>query len=82
MVERVEPKEQRLSLDVIPYVELPPPSPPRDRILDDDEVSLLREICPNLILNGAGHAFIEQSIEGWSVYNAGAGNGATKSSHL
>ena len=54
MVERVEPKEQRLSLDVIPYVELPPPSPPRDRILDDDEVSLLRELCPNLILNGAG----------------------------
>jgi len=54
MVERVEPKEQRLSQDVIPYVELPPPSPPRDRVLDDDEVNLLRELCPKLILNGSG----------------------------
>lgn len=54
MMERVEPKEQRLHTDVIPYVELPPPSPPRDRVLDEEEVSLLREICPNLILNGSG----------------------------
>jgi len=54
MVERVEPKEQRLDQELIPYVELPPPSPPRDRVLDDDEVNLLREVCPDLILNGSG----------------------------
>jgi len=54
MVERVEPKEQRLSQDLIPYVQLPPPSLPRDRVLNDNEVSLLRELCPNLVLNGSG----------------------------
>lgn len=54
MVERVEPREQRLSLDQIPYVELPPESLPRERVLDEDEVALIREVCPNLVLTGQG----------------------------
>lgn len=54
MRERVEPKEQRISKDVCPYVELPLPSPPRDRVLSEDEVSLLRETCSSLVINGRG----------------------------
>ena len=54
MVERVEPREQRLTLDQIPYVELPPESLPRERVLDEDEVALIREVCPNLVLTGQG----------------------------
>ena len=54
MVERVEPREQRLPLDIIPYIELPPASPPRDRVLSDDEVNLLREVCGNHVVNGMG----------------------------
>lgn len=54
MVERVEPREQRLTLDQIPYVELPPESLPRDRVLDEDEVATIREVCPDLVLNGLG----------------------------
>ena len=54
MVERVEPREQRLTLDQIPYVELPPESPPRERVLDEDEVAIIREVCPDLVLTGQG----------------------------
>ena len=45
-VERVEPKEQRLKQEIIPYVELPPESPPRERVLDEEEVQLIRDYCP------------------------------------
>ncbi len=54
MVERVEPREQRLTLDQIPYVELPPESLPRERVLDEDEVAIIREVCPDLVLTGQG----------------------------
>ncbi len=54
MVERVEPREQRLTPDQIPYVELPPESPPRDRVLDEEEVAIIREVCPDLVLTGQG----------------------------
>ena len=54
MVERVEPLEQRLQQSIIPYVELPPASPPRDRVLSDDEVTLLRKVCSNHVVNGPG----------------------------
>ena len=53
-VERVEPKEQRLKQEMIPYVELPPESPPRERVLDEDEVQLIRDYCGNLVINGPG----------------------------
>ena len=56
MVERVEPTAQRLSSEVIPYVELPRASPPRNRVLSEDEVQLLRDTCSNLVLNGRGRA--------------------------
>ena len=45
MNEVVEPREQRISKDIIPYVDLCPASPPRDRILSEDEVQLLRDTC-------------------------------------
>ena len=54
MNERVEPKEQRISSDIIPYIDLPPPSPPRDRVLTEDEVQLLRDTCSNHVINGPG----------------------------
>jgi len=54
MNERVEPREQRISHDLIPYIELPPPSPPRDRVLTEDEVQLLRDTCSNHVINGPG----------------------------
>lgn len=54
MVERVEPREQRLTPDQIPYVELPPESLPRDRVLDEEEVAIIREVCPDLVLTGQG----------------------------
>ena len=54
MNERVEPREQRIPHDLIPYIELPPPSPPRDRVLTEDEVQLLRDTCSNHVINGRG----------------------------
>ena len=53
MMERVEPKEQRLPQSAIPYVELPHASPPRNRVLSKDEIQLLRETCPNLVIKGS-----------------------------
>jgi len=53
MVERVEPKEQRLSKEIIPYVELPHASPPRNRVLTEEEVQLLRDTCSNLVAKGS-----------------------------
>ena len=41
MVERVEPKERRIDPKLVPYVEKPAPSPPRDRVFSRKE---LREI--------------------------------------
>jgi integrase len=38
MCDRVEPLELRIDRMTLPYVELPPPSPPRERVLTDDEV--------------------------------------------
>jgi len=38
MCDRVEPIELRIDRMILPYVELPPPSPPRDRVLSDDEI--------------------------------------------
>lgn len=54
MNERVEPREQRISKEAIPYIDLPPPSPPRDRVLTEDEVQLLRDTCSNHVINGPG----------------------------
>jgi len=45
MNERVEPREQRISKGVIPYIDICPASPPRDRVLSEDEVQLLRDTC-------------------------------------
>ena len=53
MQEVVEPKEQRIPKDNFAYVELPPESLPRDRVLDKEELDILREACINP-LNGQG----------------------------
>lgn len=45
MREIVEPKEQRIPKDNFAYVELPPESLPRDRVLDKEELDILREAC-------------------------------------
>jgi len=53
MQEVVEPKEQRIPKDNFSYVELPPASLPRDRVLDEEELHVLREACVTP-LNGQG----------------------------
>ena len=53
MQEVVEPKEQRIPKENFAYVELPPASLPRDRVLDEEELEILREACVNP-LNGQG----------------------------
>ena len=45
MVERVEPKERRLDPKLVPYVEKPAPSPPRDKVLTRDELDSLYSYC-------------------------------------
>ena len=54
MLDKVEPREQRLTSEMLPYIELPPASPPRDRILSEAEVQLLRDTCSNHVINGPG----------------------------
>jgi len=54
MVNQVEPRERRISRSTIPYVELPPPSPPRDRVLSMEELESLWNFCKNLVWNGMG----------------------------
>jgi integrase len=38
MRDKVEPKELRIKQEIIPYVDMPPDSPPRDRVLSQDEL--------------------------------------------
>lgn len=54
MAERVEPTELRLQQDKLPYIELPHASPPRNRVLSEEEVQLLRSTCSNMVINGQG----------------------------
>lgn len=54
MAERIEPRERRISRDIIPYIELPNPSPPRNRVLSSEELDLLYNHCINLVQNGRG----------------------------
>ena len=54
MIKKVEPRERRITQDIVPYVELPNASPPRNRVLTADELDRLYEHCHNLVQNGAG----------------------------
>ena len=47
MAERVEPKERRISKSIIPYIDLPPPAPARNRVLTNEELQRLEEYCVN-----------------------------------
>lgn len=54
MTEAIEPRERRISRDLLPFIELPQPSPPRNRVLSQGEVERLRDFCSNLVWNGQG----------------------------
>jgi len=45
MVERVEPKEYRVSVADLAYVPMPPRPPSRDRVLTDAELDTVRRVC-------------------------------------
>lgn len=45
MVNRVEPKERRIPQGIIPYVELPKGSPPRERVFTREELRMIHCYC-------------------------------------
>ena len=45
MCKGVEPKERRINAESLPYIELPPESLPRDRVLTEDELQILQDKC-------------------------------------
>ena len=54
MCERVEPRARRLPNDMMPYFDLPPASPPRDRIITPDEWDRYYDFALNQNYNGQG----------------------------
>tara|TARA_B100001057_G_scaffold412247_1_gene428257 strand:+ start:4339 stop:5412 length:1074 start_codon:yes stop_codon:yes gene_type:complete len=52
MSDRIEPVSFRLLKEKLPYIELPPPSPPRDRVLDDVEIDAIFNYVDNLKVDG------------------------------
>ena len=56
MCERVEPRERRLPNDLMPYFDLPPASPPRDRVITKDEWDRYYDFALNQNYNGQGVA--------------------------
>ena len=52
MSEKVEPVSHRLPKEKLPYIELPPPSPPRDRVLDELEIDAIFNYVDNLKVDG------------------------------
>ncbi len=51
MATKVEPKERRIKREIIPYVDLPPPAPSRDRVLTTEELERLNDFCINPATN-------------------------------
>lgn len=49
MASKVEPKERRIKREIIPYIELPKPAPPRNRVLTTEELEKLRDFCQNRV---------------------------------
>lgn len=56
MCEAVEPRERRISRDLVPFIDLPQASPPRNRVLTSDEIQRLRGFLGDLVWNGQGRA--------------------------
>lgn len=56
MCTRVEPRERRLSRDIIPFIEPPQAVAPRDRVLNQAEIKQLRQFCSALVWQGPGRA--------------------------
>lgn len=54
MCERVEPRDRRLPNDMMPYFDLPPASPPRDRVITPDEWDKYYDFALNQNYNGQG----------------------------
>lgn len=55
MISKVEPKDLRISKEIIPYIKLPDPSPSRDLVYSYEEIEKLKEFCFNdrLPINGS-----------------------------
>ena len=54
MRRKVEPRERRLPDHMVPFIQPPDPSPPRDRVLTSDEWERLWNFSANLVWNGQG----------------------------
>ena len=57
MLYRVEPNERRLDHKIIPYIEIPPAGPPRDRVLTREELQLIWDYC----INDKNHMTLESN---------------------
>ena len=51
---KVEPRERRLSISMMPSIEMPMKSPPRDRIISPEEMALYHDFAFNGTYSGAG----------------------------
>ena len=67
MWEKVEPRELRIDRSLIPYVELPPESPPRDEIFTKQELSDIYHFCMN---DGARAGSKYQGNDSWLTREA------------
>ena len=54
MINQVEPRERRITRDMVAYIDMPPPSAPRDRVLSKEELETLWDFCKDLVWNGMG----------------------------
>ena len=57
MAERVEPRERRISFDIIPYIDVPENSAPRNRVLSAEEADRIYHFCKDLTWNANGRAY-------------------------
>ena len=62
MADKVEPKDLRISRDIIPYIVLPLPSPSRDKIISKEDLETMRDFCFNdsMPTNGSWNRVKEQ----------------------
>jgi len=54
MVQKVEPRSRRITTQVLPYIDLPPDSNPRDRVISIEEEEMYIDFAFNANYNGHG----------------------------
>lgn len=54
MIKKVEPKQRRISSEIVPYLDIPPNSPPRDRVVTKEEQDKYIDFAFNANYNGLG----------------------------